>query len=105
MIWVCVKGSAVDTSWSIALLYLKSVDAEHVCAETLGSESMADRRALVNDNDTSILELFDVFTRCIDTSKELSCGDQIKTKGYNTCDRALRHVRLLPAVSTTLMPS
>lgn len=42
--------------------YLKSVNAEHVGAEALGGQGVADRGALVDDNDAGFLELLDVLT-------------------------------------------
>lgn len=46
--------------------YLESVNAEHVGTETLSGEGVADRGALVDDKDASLLELLDVLAGCID---------------------------------------
>lgn len=44
----------------LSYVYLKTVNTEHVGAEALGSQGVADRGALVDDNDAGLLELLDV---------------------------------------------
>lgn len=44
----------------MSYVYLKSVNAEHVGAEALSSQGVADRGTLVDDKDAGLLELLDV---------------------------------------------
>lgn len=46
----------------ICIYYLKSVNAEHIGTEALGSQGVADRGALVDDKDAGLLELLDMLT-------------------------------------------